>query len=352
MRKVQWQKEKYALIFILLGLLWSFYQLMVPFLYPVLLAALIVILTFPVHAKLSSWLGGREKLSAFLLSVLIFVTLILPSTIVATVLIDQLADIARDFHLKRTFSELFSNETYVMYVAPFVERIEESMGFKINILDLLTRFGKSVAAQLYSFSPKVLMGTANFVFQFFIMLVTVFFLFVEGRGLFQLFVDISPMRESHEMNLANHFRNTINASVYGYLLTGLVQGILAAIIFYITGLKGFAVLGTLTFFMSMVPVIGAAGVWVPVCVWLFLQGDTTWFLVNLVYGAAIISGIDNILKPIIIQGRTNIHPLLIFFSLFGGIALLGPIGILLGPVITASLIAVIQIYKKEYLGRF
>lgn len=150
------------------------------------------------------------------------------------------------------------------------------------------------------------------------------------------------------MRLAYQFTNTVQASVQGYLLTSLAQGVLAAIAFALTGIHSYVVLGVLTFFMSMVPVIGAAGVWLPVCVWLFLQGETGWGIFNLLYGTLIISGIDNILKPLIIQGRTHIHPLLIFFSIFGGIKLFGPLGLLFGPVVTAMLIATINIYRSEF----
>ena len=179
------------------------------------------------------------------------------------------------------------------------------------------------------------------------MLVGIYFLFLEGENLLKLFFDVSPLRETHERRLSKKVGETIQASVYGYLLTGLIQGVIGGIIFAIAGMKAFVVLGTLTFFMSMVPVVGAAGVWVPVFIWLFLQGETAHALVVLVGGSAFISSIDNFLKPIIIQGRTKIHPLLIFFSLFGGIKLFGPLGILFGPVITALLIATIDLYRHE-----
>jgi predicted PurR-regulated permease PerM len=132
-------------------------------------------------------------------------------------------------------------------------------------------------------------------------------------------------------------------------VTGAVQGILAAIVFAIVGLKACVVLGVLTFFMSMVPIVGATAVWLPTCIWLFLQGQTWQGVVVLIGGVALISLIDNFLKPLIMQGRIKVHPLLIFFSLFGGIKLFGPVGILFGPIITALLIAVIQIYREEYV---
>ena len=82
---------------------------------------------------------------------------------------------------------------------------------------------------------------------------------------------------------------------------------------------------------------------------MFVQGETGWGIFVAIYGAVVISGIDNIVKPLIIQERTKIHPLLIFFALFGGIKLFGPVGILFGPVITALFLACIRIYREDFL---
>ena len=103
--------------------------------------------------------------------------------------------------------------------------------------------------------------------------------------------------------------------------------------------------------MSMVPIVGATSVWLPMGVWFLIQGDTHNGLIVLVYGALIISGIDNILKPLIMRGKVQIPILLIFFSLIGGMALFGPIGILFGPVITALFLACIRIYREEFVLR-
>ncbi|MBF0104923.1 MAG: AI-2E family transporter [Deltaproteobacteria bacterium] len=348
MKSIEIIREKKTLVIFLVVLLVGFVYVMRPFLTPMILAAIITVLFFPVYKKIKQKTGGRASLSAFVTTLLVFLIIILPTIWLAAILINELYNIVGSLDLKQTFRDLFSAHYYVIYIEPWVQKIEARFHTKIELLSVATNFGKQVATYIYSYSPSVLLGTANFIINFFITMVGTYFLFVEGPGLLKLFFDISPLRETHEMRLSKRVKDTVDASVYGYLVTGLVQGVIGGALFAYVGVGAFVILGTLTFFMSMVPVIGAAGVWAPVCIWLFLAGKTLEGVIILVGGAVVISGIDNFIKPFVIKGRAKIHPLLIFFSLFGGIQLFGPLGILFGPVITALLIASIKIYREEY----
>lgn len=349
MKKIAITKEKNSLVFILILLMTGFVYMMRPFLVPVVLATILVVLFYPIYARLTAKLRINTKLSALFTALLVFFVLILPSALVATILIDQTYALIGALNLKETFSQLFTNNIYVLYVEPYLSEFEQRFQVKIDVFGLLTQLGKQVAQTVYSFSPQVLLGTATFIFDFFLMMVSVYFLFLEGPRLLKVAFDLSPLRETHERRLTRKIKDTIDASVHGYLLTSLIQGAIATAIFASVGLPTYMVLGTLTFFMSMVPIVGAAGVWVPVCIWFLLQGETSHFLIVILLGAPLISGIDNFIKPIIIQGKTKIHPLLIFFSLLGGITLFGPLGILFGPVVTALLIATINIYREEFI---
>jgi len=319
---------------------------MKPFLIPMILASIIAIMVFPVHERVKKFCPKKGKLAATITTVIVFVVFVLPTTIITTILVNQIYQYIGTLDLKDTFGNLFSTDWYTQYILPWVTEFEQRFDIKINLLGVMTQVGKKTASYIYNYSPAALMHTASFIFDFFIMMVGIFFLLIEGPALIRVLFDLSPLRETHERRLSKKLKNTIDASIYGYLVTGVIQGIIAGIIYAIVGLQGFVILGVMTFFMSMVPVVGAAGVWVPVCVWLFLQGQTTEGFIMLA-GGIVISLIDNFIKPIVIEGKSNIHPLLIFFSLFGGIQLFGPLGILFGPVITALLIAMINIYREE-----
>lgn len=343
------KKEKISLVIFMVLLIYLFYQLMQPFLMTLFLASIFVVLFHPLYEKLKNKLGNKPRLSSFLVTVCIFFIILLPATFIVTMVVDQSFALFKNLDFKEFIQDVVHSDIYQDQLLPAFDYLKDRFGMDTDIIGGMAQFGKTVAATVSKFSPKVVVGTAGFFFDFFLMIVGIYFLFLEGPKLLKMFYDISPMRDTHERRLLREFSNTIHASVNGYLLTSLVQALLATIAFWATGLKGSVVLGTLVFFMSMVPVIGAAGVWVPVCIWLFIKGEMGWGIFNAVWGFVLISGIDNVLKPIIIQGRTKIHPLMVFFSLFGGIALFGPLGILFGPVITAMLIATIRIYRDEFV---
>lgn len=341
MYKSEIKKEKVALVICLLVLFYLFYRLMQPFVISLILSAIFVVLFYPLFKKLQNK-TNKPRISAFLVTGAIFIIILLPATLTVTLVVDQTYSIMNHIDV---------GELYQKTIMPWIDAIRNAwpMTLDIQIVGVATDFAKQIAGSISRFSPTLVLGTAGFFFDFFIMIVGIYFLFLEGPHLLKVFYNVSPMSDSHIKRLLKEVKNTIDACVYGYLVTSLVQALLASFAFWISGIPGFAVLGTMTFFMSMVPIVGATGVWLPVCVMLFLNGQVGLGIFNVIWGLLVVSGIDNILKPLIIQGKTRIHPLLVFFSLFGGIAWFGPLGILFGPVITSVLLATIKIYCDEGL---
>ena len=124
---------------------------------------------------------------------------------------------------------------------------------------------------------------------------------------------------------------TTRAVVYGILGTALAQGVLMAIGLYIAGIKAAPLLGLVTFFLSPVP-IGPPLVWIPAGLWLiFAQGETAWGIFLLVWGALVVSSVDNVLKPMIISRGSDLPFILVMLGVFGGVVAFGFIGVFLGP---------------------
>jgi predicted PurR-regulated permease PerM len=143
---------------------------------------------------------------------------------------------------------------------------------------------------------------------------------------------IAPTRGLHMLEVASA---TTRAVVYGILGTALAQGVLMAIGLYIVGNKAAPLLGLLTFFLSPVPV-GPPLVWIPVGLWMILsQGETGWGIFLLVWGAVVVSSVDNVLKPMIISKGSDLPFILVMLGVFGGVIAFGLIGVFLGPVLLA-----------------
>ena len=136
--------------------------------------------------------------------------------------------------------------------------------------------------------------------------------------------------------------------VVATLLSALVQGLLAGIGFYFVGLDSIILLTVLSAVLAMVPFVGAAAVWVPCSLYLFFFQNNVPAAIGLaVYGVAIISMADNVIKPYVLHGQSNLHPLLALLSVLGGVATLGPIGILIGPMVVAFLQTLLKILQRE-----
>ncbi|MBW8884185.1 MAG: AI-2E family transporter, partial [Planctomycetia bacterium] len=182
-----------------------------------------------------------------------------------------------------------------------------------------------------------------------IMMVALFFLLAEGPRMLTAIIAISPLEEQHVRELAAEFDRACRAIVSAMLLSAIVQGVLAGIGFYFCGLRSsVAMLTLLTTVLALVPVTGAAAVWVPVSLYLYLlQGNTTAAVGLAIYGFFIISSADNVVKPLVLHGQSNLHPLLALLSVLGGIQALGPIGLVVGPMAVVFLQTLLKILQRE-----
>ena len=135
--------------------------------------------------------------------------------------------------------------------------------------------------------------------------------------------------------------------VVATLLSAVVQGFLAGIGYAVAGLESVFLLTLLTTVLAMVPFVGAASVWIPCALWLFFHDDKGAAVMMAVYGVLVISMADNVIKPWILHGKSNLHPLLALLSVLGGVQALGPIGILVGPMVVSFLQALLVMFSDE-----
>jgi predicted PurR-regulated permease PerM len=181
-----------------------------------------------------------------------------------------------------------------------------------------------------------------------IMIIGVYFFLLDGQAMIESIKGLSPLDDLHEQELIDEFAKVSRAVMVAMLLSALVQGLLAGIGFYIAGVESVFLLTLLTACLSLVPFVGAAAVWVPVSLWLyFFDNNLLAAILLAVYGVTVISMADNIIKPLVLHGQSNLHPLLALLSVLGGVAALGPIGLLVGPMIVAFLQVALNILRRE-----
>ncbi|MEQ8849349.1 AI-2E family transporter [Botrimarina sp.] len=205
-----------------------------------------------------------------------------------------------------------------------------------------------------------------------ILIFALYYFFADGPVIVHTLMNLSPLDDDYERELLEQFATVSRAVVLATLLSAVVQGVLAGIGYYfvldswtppaiaahydtpdaippeLRFQPPIVLLTVLTMLLAIVPLVGATAVWIPVTLWVyFAQGDL-WPAVGMaIYGTAVVSSIDNLIKPYVLHGQSNLHPLLALLSVLGGLQLLGPVGILVGPMLAAFMQALLGMLKKE-----
>ena len=181
-----------------------------------------------------------------------------------------------------------------------------------------------------------------------IMLIAVFFFLVDGRAMIQTILKLSPLKSDYEKMLIDEFVSISRAVVLATVLSALAQGVLAGIGFWIAGLNSILLLTFAATLLAMVPFVGAAVVWFPAAIWLILFADKTGYgIFLLIWGIGPVSLSDNIIKPLVLQNTSKLHPMFALLSVVGGVQALGPIGILTGPMVVVFLQTLLNILHRE-----
>jgi predicted PurR-regulated permease PerM len=237
--------------------------------------------------------------------------------------------------------------------------LQKTSGFRIDdkSLDSLVTTSQSFAgAKLLSGVQSaigILIGLA-------IMVIALYYFLADGPVMIDTMMELSPLDYRYEEELLERFSSVSRAVVVATLLTALVQGTLAGIGYYFALPSGTPIflLTALTMVFSLVPFVGAAAVWVVVCLWLYqfgvhtvdgqsVVGNPPAAIGLAIYCAIMVSGIDHLIKPLLLHGQSKLHPLLALLSIVGGIEVLGPVGILVGPMLVSFLQALLIMLRKE-----
>jgi predicted PurR-regulated permease PerM len=209
-----------------------------------------------------------------------------------------------------------------------------------DIQPQLASLGKSLASR----AGSLLAGSINLLTQLVIMLFVLFFLFRDREKALAAIRKLVPLSDAEASRIFGRIADTILATVNGSLTVGLVQALLATLMYTILGVPAAMLWGAATFIMALVPVFGTFTIWGPIAVYLALTGSWVKALVLVGWGALAIGTIDNILYPYLVGDRLRLHTVPTFFAILGGIALFGPAGLIMGPVALAITIGLLNVW--------
>lgn len=348
-----------VLIFLVLLALYGVYRILRPFIAPIILALFLVTIFHPFYDRLKERVGGRDNLAAGLSVGSIFLIVVIPFLLFTGALVEQGIEVfahIQEWVSSGQMQETFSAERYREFMErPQVGRISEFLDEhftkdgedKFNAVAWLTErssklanwFVKEVFLPLLSKSGFILM---NFFIMFFIM----FYTFRDGGRMLNYMMQMVPLSTSHERLIVDRIRYVSRAILLGILMTASVQAIIAMIGFKIVGVPALF-WGVMLGLSSLIPIVGTALVWVPICLFLFISGNTGQGVFLLLWCVFLVGTVDNFLRPYLMQGRSGMSTIILFFALLGGIRLFGPIGILYGPLIFAVCAVLLYIYRVE-----
>lgn len=330
-------------IFLVILLGYLTYKILDPFLNSIAWAIVFAIVFYPLYIALLRCMKYKSLASAMTVSIIILIILG-PFTYLSFLLVDDIRNFLEGLN-SGTFESL-KNILTNSKISQIIDRIQSNIGMEgVDLGKIITenikKIGHEIVMRLSSGLKNITTVFLNFIF----MLFAVFFFLRDGPGFLSRIRDYLPFPDEDKNRLISKVKDMIISTVYGGVVVALVQGLIGGITFYLLGIPSAVLWGAAISVMSFLPMLGTFSVWGPMTGYLFIQGLYGKGIILLIVGSLGISMVDNILKPIIISGRTKMPTLAVFFSVLGGIKIFGFIGFIMGPLVLALFISVFEIFR-------
>lgn len=338
--------SSYFLFFCFLVVLFLFSLLLRPFFSIIIFSAVAATALAPIHRWIFK-IVPRPNVSAMISCLLFVFAVVIPLTALVLILKEEVLSLYASVQywfqpgvLDAAFQWSPGHLPYDMYQRLVADIPMQS----IDIADQFIGLVRSAADFFVRQSQLILQGSLRFIFGLFVMLFTLFYFFRDGETIILKIAHYSLLPQYQENILIEKIRSLMSIVFYGVLLSALLQGIIGSIGFYLVGVQRPLLLGIFVAFLSPIPYVGTALVWVPTVVLLYLAGDHMQAIFLAVWCITVMSSVDAFLKPLFIGRQANIHPLLMFLTLFGGMAVYGPTGLILGPLVALLVITFSEMY--------
>lgn len=327
-----------------LGITGLFFYMMAPFLVPFLIGAVCAILCYPLFTTTSKWIP--RPLAALTTSFFLTAGVVAPIIYILYGGTHRIVQFLTRFKIVREGQtvEKLAEHPFVKKSIAFLSNWmpidrdwihEQALGLLETVVNTLsTAVGSFLAG-----APGLLMGVL-------IVVLSCYFFLLDGAKFLRFLVSLSPMRTTRSFDIYETFQKSCRGVVLGLFMSGVVQGILMAILFIITGLPDPIFIFLVTIVVGMIPLVGSAPIWIGATIY-HISSDHMGYAVIMALGGIAVSTADNIVRPIVMKEHAEMHPLLALVSVFGAVNLFGPTGIFLGPVIAAVFVSFLKIVSLE-----
>ena len=325
---------------VILLLVYLVYRIFEPFLVPLGWAAVFAVIFHPLNEKLEEKWG--RSLSAAISTIGVALILVVPSLLLMILFVREGIDATRGVETSMAAGEYGGfNRAWTWIVAHVAAH--STIDLPALVRQGASRLGEYLASEF----GAVLRNVVLFLFELVVMLFALFYFLHDAKAIMRRIRLFLPFEEDMRERMLAEARDLIFASVTTSLVIAAVQGVLCGGAFAIVGLSSSLFWGVVMAFLSLLPVVGAWPVWIPASIWLFSTGHFIRALLLIGICGALGATIDNILRPVLLGGRTSLNGLLVFISVLGGIAVFGVLGVVLGPIVVATAFGVMDVYSQK-----
>ncbi|MBD3359502.1 MAG: AI-2E family transporter [Candidatus Buchananbacteria bacterium] len=340
-KQVNTTLSKAFTLIILAVILYLLFLIFRPFLREIIFAAILATILHPWYQKLLSKLKGHANITAFIMSFLILLLIIIPLMNVGYFLAQQ------SIEAYQNAQQVFKN---------FPQQINGEILSVFNLNKEYISIIQEIAFDIVSYLRDLLVDwassfvktTSQLVGSLVLVILTTFFIFRDGNKILQYLRELTPLPGKYDKLIFEKFKDVSYSVILGEFGAALAQTILALIGFIIVGLPSF-ILALLIFLTAFIPYIGTIIIWLPVIAYLFLTGQLWQGLFLIIWSIVVVGLSDNVIRPYLIKGKIKVHPLVVFFSIIGAIVVFGFWGVVIGPLIVAMAVVIFDIYKLEFI---
>ena len=319
-----------------------------PFVSVIILAAVITGIFNPIYRYLNRRL--KPTLASLLTCLIIFLVLFIPVSVFVGILANEAYDMylrARGALASNPFAALIENSQIV----DRINQVLANFGIAITGEELnkgIAELGRFVGLYLYDQARSVTANILNLVVNFCFMLLIIFYLLIDSPRLIAFIVGLSPLPDDQDEKLIQKFKDMAGAILIGNGLGGLIQGTLGGAVFAFFGFKSPFLWGVIMALLAFLPIVGIGAVFLPAAVYLFLQGRIGAGIFFIVFYVLLSGGIEYLFKPRLVGHRVQMHTLLVFLSIIGGLKMFGILGIIYGPLVVTAFLTLADIYESSY----
>lgn len=323
-----------------------------PFAEAIFWGIVLAMLFFPFYKIIRRRIRNKV-LSSLLMCLLIFIIIIGPFVYLGVVLVDEAVNAYRtvEQHIRSGEFQSLLDFTEHPHFISLRERIKQyvnitELNISSQILNILNRIQSFILGQIRTNVLRFSQFILNFIFVFF----TMYYFFKDGEEFNRRVRGFIPLSSGQVDTIFSKLKEVLEATIYGGFVIALMQGTLGGLAFYALGISSPVFWGSLMAFLAFFPFVGAWLVYLPTIAILFLQGSTLKAFILVIWGLGVISTADNFLRPYLVAGRTQIHPLILFFAILGGLQVFGFVGIVAGPMLASTFVAFLNILQAHLDG--